>query len=184
MPLGHLIAVKADDLTRLSALSDEDLWKDLDELLKNRLSTSDAVDTGKAHMYLQGYLLEDEAWDNVLSGKEMLRLIDGGECVVEINTPEVTKKLAQDLTMLTEETVNKLVKSYEAEMAPKRRARMAPPPKPSFFGRLFGKKSIPEPEIQIRETMEPSLLALLEDIKSFYARAAQNGDSVMTTVMT
>jgi len=183
MPLGHLIAVNANDYKQLSGLSDTALWDALQELLKDRLETSSAVDTARGHIPLQGYLLEDETWDNVLSGKEMFRLIEGGECVVEVNDANVTKELAQRLTLLTKDKVGALVQSYEAEMAPKRQARMTIPPKQSFFGKLFGKKPVSVPEIQVIDSMEPSLFKVLEDVKALYVKATENGDSMITTVM-
>jgi len=94
MPLGHLIAANAKDLEKFSSLGDTALWESLQELLKERLETSGAVDTARGHVPLEGYLLEDEAWDNILSGKELFRLIDDGECVVQITVkPSFLRKL-------------------------------------------------------------------------------------------
>jgi len=108
MPLGHLIAANAKDLEKFSSLGDTALWESLQELLKERLETSGAVDTARGHVPLEGYLLEDEAWDNILSGKELFRLIDDGECVVQINDADTTKELAEKLAMLTKERADVL----------------------------------------------------------------------------
>jgi len=184
MPLGHLIAVNAKDLEKLSSLGDTALWESLQELLKEHLESSNAVDTARGHIPLEGYLLEDENWDNVLSGKEMFRLIDDGECVVQLNDADTTKELAQKLTSLTKDKADELVQSYEAEMASKRQARMPAPPKPSFLEKLFGRKQARTPEVQRINSIESSLFDVLEDVKALYAKAAKNNESIITTVMT
>lgn len=183
MPLGHVISLPEGELSNLSGLEDEAAFDEaLAQLLKAKLATRDAVDTGNGHMWLERYLLEDKALSQVLTGEDMMRIVFDGEMVVHKNSTGRVATISAALEAVTREHLDSLVESVETEMAAKR-APLQPPSQPGFFARLFGAKPIVAPAPEIKKELDPSLVLLLDEVRALYAKATRDGQAILTTVM-
>jgi len=188
LPLGFLISVTDAELKSLSSHSSDDEFDDaLSKLFEAKQNENLAVDTGRGHMSLEGYLLQSEVVDEVpdlsgvLLGRETVRIVDGGELVVMFNSASGVKKITASLEATTHDDLNTLYVSTELEMANRRFAPSIK--KPGFFGKLFGQKeevAAPvEPEIG---TINSSLVELFDEVCKLYKTATIRQDNIITMV--
>jgi len=171
LPLGFLISVTDAELKSLSSHSSDDEFDDaLSKLFEAKQNENLAVDTGRGHMSLEGYLLQSEVVDEVpdLSG-------------VMFNSASGVKKITASLEATTHDDLNTLYVSTELEMANRRFAPSIK--KPGFFGKLFGQKeevAAPvEPEIG---TINSSLVELFDEVCKLYKTATIRQDNIITMV--
>lgn len=182
MPLGFLMSATEAEIEELkSHASDEIFEAALTRLFELKLQAGAAVETGRGHIPLEGYLIEDENLSDVLTGQDTVKHAFDQELIVQFNRPSVVRQIATTLTDMGHEGLNALYKSYALEML--RPEPAGSPKKQGFFAKIFGQKtakaSTVEPDVG---SIDTSLVEMFDAIRNLYADAVTRKENIVTMV--
>ena len=188
MPLGFIMSAPEARKQELAALSEEALDQEVERMRGPGIASGDAVDLMKAFMDFQSYTLEREPLENMFMGEDMVGLVNGGEVVVQWNSPEKTAELDTLLKASPATLFNDMRLSVDNEMREKAISRQQDYPEfapQGFLDRLLGrpKKALPVVVPDIREQAHDWEIELFGACKALYARAAESGNGMLTVVM-
>lgn len=179
MPLGYLISVESEHFSDIcDAIRESHSDQIFGELASIKKNSSEALETGRGHMPLCGYMLEHGELGAALHGEVLVLELE--HCIIMANSPSTVVTTAARLNSLDVDALHTWADTYHQQI-PHASPVPSKPRKIGFFERLFRKSVQDDPSntIPSDNSADPSLVELFAELKSFYRYAASNDYAVI-----